>query len=268
MVFRLTRVRIKAEWLLMIIALVLLILYIRFCSADIRNSTDLYSYTQFEYRYTANLSSYDELSGVGKSSADPVMVARAYGIDPRELPEKADLRDIYDLVIRNNWNYLYKLIMSSGVLFAFPVLDGLAMLLLCPLFRKRRIGQYLSAGFSRKQVFLSFTLLYFGCAVVMWLLGSFFQLARFRIPFGAFLGDQLVWLCAVLFGAALAYLAAVLLRRPIVAFFASLAVWIPLLFCFRGLLPLPLAAVGFTLAFLAAVLAVSWLHFRKRGFAA
>ena len=60
MVFRLTRVRIKAEWLLMIIALVLLILYIRFCSADIRNSTDLYSYTQFEYRYTANLSSYDE----------------------------------------------------------------------------------------------------------------------------------------------------------------------------------------------------------------
>ena len=63
---RITRARIKAEWLLMIIALVLLILYIRLCSADIRNFTDLYSYTQFEYRYTANLSSYDELNGVAK----------------------------------------------------------------------------------------------------------------------------------------------------------------------------------------------------------
>ena len=40
---RITRARIKAEWLLMIIALVLLILYIRLCSADIRNFTDLYS---------------------------------------------------------------------------------------------------------------------------------------------------------------------------------------------------------------------------------
>ncbi len=265
---RITRARIKAEWLLMIIALVLLILYIRLCSADIRNFTDLYSYTQFEYRYTANLSSYDELNGVAKFSADPMAVARAYGIDPRDLPEEADLRDIYDMALRKNRNDLYQRISDSGILFAFPVLDGIAMLLLCPLFRKRRIGQFLSAGYSRREVFLSVTLLYFGCAVLMWLLGSFFQLTRFHIPFGAFPKDQLVWLCIVLCSAALAYLAALFLRRPIVAFFASLAVWIPLLFCLRGLFSLPLVAISVALVFLIAVFAVSWRHFRKRGFEA
>lgn len=268
MLFRILRVRLRAEWLLMLIALALMLLYPWFCGSSIRDGTDLYSYSQFEYRYMANLSSYNELTGIGHNTVDPIRVAQSYGLDPRDLPEKADLRDVYEAVIRARGDFLYSRILIDAVLFGFPILDGLAMLLLCPLFRKQHLGQFLSAGYSRKQVWLSFTLLYFACAVVMWLLASLFQLGRFHIAFQA---PQLAWLAYLLFSAALAYLSALLLRWPIVAFFASLAVWALLLLGIRSLAAFPVLVV-IALAILVVVFAViwpvTWLHFRKRGFRA
>lgn len=265
MVFRLTRARLKAEWLLLLFALVLLIAYISFCASDIRSGTDLFSYNQFDYRYHKNMNAYSE-SGFANVEADPIRIAMSYGIDPRDLPEKADLHDVYEAVVRVKRDDLYDRIQGAGMLGAFPYLDGMAMLLLCPLFRKRRIGQYLSAGCSRRQVFLSITLTYFAFAVLMWALASLIWLTRFHIPFGAFWQNQLAWLGFNLLCGALAYLAAMLLPRPAVAFFASLGVWILLLLCIKYISGWAALAVG--LAVFAAVIVLPWRQFRKRGFAA
>jgi len=265
MVLRLTCARLKAEWLLLLFALVLLIAYVSLCSAGIRNYTNLYSYNQFDYYHNKNLNSYSE-SGFQTVQADPVTVAMSYGIDPRDLPEKADLHDVYELAILAGRDMLYDNIFTAGMLGAFPILDGLAMLLLCPLFRKRRLGQYLSAGYSRRQVFASFTLTYFAFPVLMWGLASLLWLSRYHIPFGAFWVNQLAWLVFNLLSAALAYLAALVLRRPAAAFFASLGVLVLAVLLARFVFKWIIVAAG--LGILAAVLIVPWRSFRKRGFTA
>ena len=265
MVFRLTCARLKAERLLLLFALVLLIAYISFCASDIRAFTDLYSYNQFDYRYHKNMNAYSE-SGFANVEVDPISIAIANGVDPRDLPEKADLHDVYEAVIRENRDFLYDYIQGAGALGAFPFLDGMAMLLLCPLFRKHRIGQYLSAGYSRRQVFLSITLTYFAFAVLMWGLASLIWLTRFHIPFGAFWENQLAWLGFTLLCGALAYLAAMLLPRPAVAFFASLGVWILLLLCIKYISGWAALVAG--LVILAAVIVFPWRQFRERRFAA
>ena len=265
MVFRLTRARLKAERLLLLFALVLLMAYISFCASFIRISTDLFSYNQFDYRYHKNMNAYSE-TGFANVEVDPISIAITNGVDPRDLPEKADLHDVYEAVIRKNRGFLYDYIQGAGMLGAFPYLDGMAMLLLCPLFRKRRIGQYLSAGYSRRQVFLPITLTYFAFAVLMWALASLIWLSRFHIPFGAFWENQLAWLGFTLLFGALAYLAAMLLPRPAVAFFASLGVWILLLLCIKYVSKW--VVIGAGLVILAAVIVLPWRHFRKRGFAA
>ena len=265
MIFHLSRARLRAEWLLLLFALVLLVAYVSFCGTGIRDGTNLYAYSQFDYYHNKNMNAYSE-SGFQTVQADPVRVAMSYGIDPRDLPEKADLHDVYDLVILAKRDMLYDNIFTDGMLCAFPILDGLAMLLLCPLFRKRRIGQYLSAGYSRRQVFASFTLTYFAFAVLMWGLASLVWLPRYHIPFGAFWVNQLAWLGFTLLCAALAYLAALMLPRPAVAFFASLGVMILLLLCVKFVSKWII--IGAVPVLLAAVLILPWRSFRKRGFMA
>ena len=263
--FRLTCARLKAEWLLFIFALVLLMAYISSCSADIRGYTDLYSYSQFDFSCKKNMNVFSE-SGFADVEVDPILVAQRYGVDPRDLPEKADLYDVYEAAIRANRDDLYDRIFGAGLLGAFPILDGIAMLLLCPLFRKRRIGQYLSAGYSRRQIFFAVTLTYFAFPVLMWGLSSLIWLSRFHIPFGAVWEYQLAWLGFTLLCAALAYLAALFLPTPASAFFASLGVWLFLLLCAKYVSKWILIGAG--LVILAAVLILPWRHFRKRRFAA
>ena len=106
MVFRLTCARLKAERLLLLFALVLLIAYISFCASDIRAFTDLYSYNQFDYRYHKNMNAYSE-SGFADMEVDPISVAIANGVDPRDLPETADLHDVYEAVIRGTRGGIY-----------------------------------------------------------------------------------------------------------------------------------------------------------------
>ncbi len=265
MVFRLTRARLRAEWLLLLFALVLLIAYISFCSADIRGYTDLFSYSQFDFSCKKNMNVFSE-SGFADVEVDPIQIAQRYGVDPRDLPENADLYDVYEAAIRANRDDLYDRIFGAGLLGAFPILDGLAMLLLCPLFRKRRTGQYLSAGYSRRQVFASLTITYFAFPVLMWGLSSLIWLSRFHIPFGAFWENQLAWLCFNLCCAALAYLAAMFVPAPASAFFASLGVWLFLLLCAKFISKWILIAAVPVL--IAAVLILPWRYFRKRRFEA
>jgi hypothetical protein len=261
--FRILRVRFRAEWPLMLAALLLVLLYPWFCSSSVRDGTNLYSYAQFEYYHMANLGSMNELSGVAKSDVDPWLIAQAYKLDPRELPEDATLLDVYNAVVRQRAGYLFENSLWDGVLFGFPILDGLAMLLLCPLFRRRRLGQFLAVGYSRRQVWLSFTLLYFSCTLVMWLLALLY-LTRFHIPFQA---AMLAWLLYLLFIAAIPYLAALFLPRPAAAFFAALGVWIALLLIVRrlnGSTGLIAALIAVVAAALIAGVVLSWTHFRKR----
>ena len=265
MVFRLTRVRLRGEWRLLLFSLLLLLLYVSFCGSDIRSGTDLYSYSQFHYFNHKNLNTYTE-AGFADVNTEPIEAAIAHGVPLGDLPEKADLLDVYEAVIRVKRDELYERISGAGKLGAFPFLYGIAMLLLCPLFRKRRIGQYLAAGYSRRQVFLSFTLIYFAFPPLMWGLSSLFWLSRYNIPFAAFWENQLVWLGFDLFCAALAFLAAMLLPRPAVAFFASLGLWLLLLLCARCVSRLVLLC-GVPVIF-AGALILPWRHFRKRGFPA
>lgn len=278
MLLRLTHVRLRAEWIMVIIALALLILYIWYCGMDIRSATNVYSYEQFEFAYHA---------------MDPMQVADVYALDVRNLPEKADMRDIYNAIILANRGWLYCLILTSAELFTFPALNGMAVLMICMTFRKRRIGQFLSAGFSRLQVFLSLTLVYFGFALLLWLAASAYQLTRYHISFAPeemyfFRITQLTWLCNILFNAALAYLFAMLLRRPLISFAAAMGARLLLLYLTKDLRasPLTIIVIGntrpswdpgmdlnplitgnwITLGCLAAVLIAAWLSFRKRGF--
>jgi hypothetical protein len=280
MTLRLTHIRLRAEWIMLIIALALLILYTWYCGTDIRAASQLYSYEQFEFVYHV---------------MNPIQVAESYDLDVSKLPERADLRDVYNAAVRAHRGWLYALILNSAEYFTFPALNGMAVVLLCMTFRKRRIGQFLSAGYSRLQVFLSLTLPYFAFAVLLWLLASFCQLSRYHISFSPeegyfFRTTQLTWLCNILFNAALAYLFAMLLRRPAISFVAAMGVRILLLILTRNWSASPLTIIQtesigpswdpgmdlsplitgnwITLGFLTAVLAVVWLSFRKRRFEA
>lgn len=276
---RITHVRLRAEWLMLIIALALLVLYTWYCGVDIRSATSMYSYEQFEFTYHV---------------MDPIRVAEIYELDISSLPARADLRDVYDAVILAYRGFLYARILNSAGFFTFLALGGMAAVMVTMAFHKKRIGQFLSAGYSRWQVFLSLTLTYFVFAVLLWGVASFCQLTRYHISFAPeerdfFRTTQLAWLCNILCNAALAYLFAMLLQRPVIAFGAALGARYVLLYALDpGISPLVLVKTKeameswepgldlgplilgnwITLGFLAAVLIVSWLSFRKRRFAA
>ena len=274
-----THARLRAEWLMAVIALALMVLYTWYCGVDIRSATSMYSYEQFEFTY---------------HSMDPIRVAEIYELDVASLPARADLMDVYNAVLLAYRGFIYARILNSAGFFTFLALGGMAAVMVSMVFHKKRIGQFLSAGYSRLQVFLSITLAYFAFAVLLWGVASFCQLTRYHISFapeerGFFRTTQLAWLCNILCNAALAYLFAMLLRRPVIAFAAALGVRFVLLFSLDsyysplvliktkeamqslepGLDLHPLILGNWiTLGFLAAVLIVSWLSFRKRGFAA
>ena len=169
-----------------------------------------------------------------------------------------------------------------------PVFAGvLAVLLLCDVFRKRRLGPMPAAGCSRGTVYLFLTALYFGLFLLIWLILVPLCLSRYRIPLTAgeraclkLIGPSL--LIALLFGAAVSFFFAFLLRRPLPAFLAGAG--IPFLIQWlSGLVPVP---VGFlkellewrpdtaagplilqgcvTAVTVAAAVAGGWLCFRRR----
>ena len=275
MLLRLTRSRLKAEWVMLIGTAILIILYVWFCGLNNRGLT-LGSYEMFVHTY---------------GSVSPKTLALS--LDMEEPPEDADLYALYEAALLAKRGFLYSRILMSAEDMTFLVLDALAVLLLCTLFQKRRLSQWLSAGYSRGQVFLSITLFFFACAFLMWLAASLYLLSRYHIAFapeeGAFFRvTQLAWICNVMFNASLAFLSALLLRRPLPAFLAALGAWILLRVLSPDLSISPAVILGsgkilswdpgmdtsslaagnwITLGFLLVVLTVTWLIFRKRGFA-
>ena len=222
----------------------------------------------------------------------PERLSQRLGVD---LPEEAfsDLTTAYHTVLRAYRGFLYsRLVMSANDPMDTLVVNALAVLLLTGLFQKKRLAPPLAAGFSRRRIFLSLTGVYFGSVILVWCISSAYLLNRYCIEFAPeelafFRVTQLTWFCAFLWKASFAYLAAMLLRRPLPAFLAALAVYFLFLSVKSepNILPSWIIGGGMKVkswdpgvelwplirtdivaagSFLVSILA-SWLAFRKRG---
>ena len=213
MFFRLTRYRLKTEWLRLLAGLALgVILFSWYGSANVVNER-LHSFNSF-VKSSGN-SSWSE-----EDRSDP------------EPGPKEDLEAQYAVLLRESRDYLIGLLVTAVNDWTPPLTAiPLAVLFLSGLFRNKRVGPMLAAGFSRGRVFLSLTGAYFGCILLIWVVSSAYLLDRYRIEYAPeeqvfFRVTLLTWFCAYLWHASIAYLAAMLLRRPLPAFAAALVLWL------------------------------------------
>ena len=264
--FRVARYYLRAEWL----RLAAVVFAACLCTFLMVNNTKTMpmSYEAFKAQYGSELT-MDRL-------------ARKVNIPREQLGDS--LEEAYPVIRQQHFT---RFLGNSGdFVFLAPVLAGaLAALLLCGVFRKRRLAPLLAAGCSRGTIYLVLTVLYFGVFVLVWLIVVPLSLSRYRLPLDA--GQQAclrLWkpslLLSFLFSASVAYFFACLLLRPLPAFLAGAAA-LYLVQWISGLVPVP---VGYLLSLLdwkpstgplitqgwitaltaAAAVAGGWLCFRRR----
>lgn len=277
MSLRLARYRLKTEWLRFLLGLAFaVILFSWYGTANII-ANSFHSLGTFSLVYEMG----------------PERLARELGLDPAD-PALADMKTAYGLVLWHYRGFLYsRLVMSVNDPISVLVTCSLGVVLLTGLFQKRRLGPLLASGQSRGRLFLSLTAVYFLCIILVWVVSAAYLLRRYCVEFTPeerdfFLVTQLTWFCAVLFNASLAYLAAMLLRRPLPAFLAAVALWFLLHFLAGkpNILPCFILGTGFTVkswdpgaelrpllrtdlvaaGFFPVSLIASWFRFRKGGF--
>ena len=126
-----------------------------------------------------------------------------------------------------------------------PVLTGiLALLLICRPRKKRRLVPPSEVGYGRGTVYLFLAALYFGLMLLIWVIAVPFLLGKYPITLSSL---EPVWyrelklslLLSLLFGAALAFFFAILLRKPFLGFLAPLVIWY-LLMPLSNVVPLPI----------------------------
>ena len=278
MFFRLTRYRLKAEWLRILLGVVF--------------GTILLSWISSQNIVDERLRSFDGYVNYYQSQSR--REARSKGLRDPDPANRSDQKEGYELLLRENRGYLYAVLIEMVNDWVPPLtVIPLAVLFLTGLFQKKRLGPMLTAGFSRGRVFLSLTGAYFVCIALVWGLSAAWLLNRYRIAYAPeeqvfFRVTLLTWFCAFLWHGTIAYLTAMLLRRPLPAFAAALALWFilgnitvrtpnmlpsyiidnsenvkPLLpgIDLWPLLRTDIVAAG---SFVISIL-VSWLAFRKRG---
>ncbi len=132
-----------------------------------------------------------------------------------------------------------------GEFWITPVLTGaLAWLLISRPRKKHRLIPPSESGCGRGTVYLFLAVLYFGLMLLIWVIAVPFLLGKYPIALSS-LGPvwyrelKLSLLLSLLFGAALAFFFAILLRRPILGFLAPLVVWY-LLMPLSSVVPLPI----------------------------
>ncbi len=138
----------------------------------------------------------------------------------------------FDSFLRQNSERLTFFAVFSGVMAAF---------FLCILFRKRRLGPLLAAGIPRGTVYLFAGVLYIALFLLVWVIAVPLCLTRYHIPLT---GEQqlclrrlqAVLLLGLLFGAAVTFYFAFLLRRAVLAFPVSAGL---LLLLYAAGLPVP-----------------------------
>ena len=216
MFLRLSRYRLKTEWLRLLLGLAFAVILFSWYGALNIVSDTFHSEKSFAPTY------YDMSRERLAANLD------------MEIPEEAwaDLTTAYRTILRYYRGFIYsRLVMSINDPVDMLVVNALGVLLLTGLFRKKRLGPPLAAGYSRRRLFLSLTGVYFACVVVVWCVSTAYLLNRYCIEFAPeeqefFRVTQLTWFCAFLWHASVAYLFAMLLRSPLPAFAATAAVWL------------------------------------------
>ncbi|MBO4677359.1 MAG: hypothetical protein J5633_07430 [Oscillospiraceae bacterium] len=221
MFFRIARYYLRMEWIKVAAAVFAILLYAVLMVNDSRSAP--MTYDAFVTQYCST-NKYSYSSGYMLD-----YLADHYKIPREELGES--FADAYPVFYWRHFDRFVGYTCGFTAYFA-PVLAGAAaVLFLCAIFRKRRLGPLLAAGCRRGAVYLFLTTLYFAFFLLLWLVAVPFLLSRYRfIP----LTDEQVAclkliktsvLLSLLFGAAAGYFFAFLLRRPFPAFAAVIALW-------------------------------------------
>lgn len=219
--FRIARYYLRMEWIKVAAAVFAILLYAVLMVNDSRSAP--MTYDAFVTQYCST-NKYSYSSGYMLD-----YLADHYKIPREELGES--FADAYPVFYWRHFDRFVGYTCGFTAYFA-PVLAGAAaVLFLCAIFRKRRLGPLLAAGCRRGAVYLFLTTLYFAFFLLLWLVAVPFLLSRYRfIP----LTDEQVAclkliktsvLLSLLFGAAAGYFFAFLLRRPFPAFAAVIALW-------------------------------------------
>lgn len=215
MMFRLTRYRLKAEWLRILLGLVFAVILFSWSGTINIVSDPLRSFSGY-------ITYYQKMAN---------QEARKAGLPDPDPANNSDFREGYELFLKESKGYLYAVLVESVNDLSPPLTAiPLAVLLITGLFQKKRLGPILAAGFSRKRAFFSITAVYFCCIVLVWAISTAYLMKRYRIEFAPeeqefFRVTLLTWFCAFLWHASLSYLVAILLRRPFPAFAVTLALW-------------------------------------------
>ena len=211
MSFRLTRYRLKTEWLRILLGLMFAVILFSWYGAGNVVANLYHSMSSFSLVYEM---------GVER-------LAESIGVDADE-PALAELDTAYRFILQESRGFVYsRLVISVNDPIYILLANALAVLFLTGLFQKKRLGPPLAAGLSRGRLFFSLTAVYFSCVVLVWVISANYLIKRYFIVFSPeeqdfFRVTQLTWFCAFLWKATVAYLAAMLLRRPLPAFLAAL----------------------------------------------
>ena len=212
MSFRLTRYRLKTEWLRILLGLMFAVILFSWYGAGNVVANMYHSLSSFSLIYEM---------GVDR-------LAEKIGVDAAE-PALAHMDTAYRFVLQRSRGFVYsRLVISVNDPIYILLANALAVLFLTGLFQKKRMGPPLAAGLSRGRLFFSLTAVYFSCVVLVWVISANYLIKRYFIVFSPeeqdfFKVTQLTWFCAFLWKGTVAYLAAMILRRPLPAFLAALA---------------------------------------------
>ncbi len=222
MLLRYLRYYLRTEWFKVLALVLALLLYAFVCLND--TAIRPMGYEEFEAEYGEYAYSMDKLADVTR-------------FDREYLGNS--LQDAYTWIV--SWrlgNYLRSMLPAANILVPF-LTAGLASALLCAVFRKRRLGQAIAAGYSRQVVYLFLTVLYYAALLAVWVVAAPYLFSRYPTSegLGAF---SLILLLGILFSGAVSFFFAFLLRRPIPVFLASIVLWFPL-DLIKGVIPLPAA---------------------------
>ena len=201
---RLTRYRLKTEWLRFLLGLFFASAFM--VMAGFFMTPQAGNLAQF-------VAKYGDLS--------PEQMAVALDLDVSEL--KPALEENFQLVVRKYRGLLYyNMVDGTDFLAALPLSVALSVLFITGPIRKKRLGPPLAAGCGRFRLFLSLTLAYYAAVLLVWLIAGRILLALYSVRWSPeeaefFRTTRLGWLLAFLFRAAILYLLSFLLVRPLPA---------------------------------------------------
>lgn len=233
MLFRAARYYLRMEWLKLTAAVFIFVLYAVLAVNNM--SAQPMTYETFVTQYAH--SSYSDEYIVEK-------LAKWENIPREQLGDS--LEEAYPLVNERHFVRFLESARDFVCSLCAILAGGLASLLLCTVFRKRRLGPLLASGCPRGAVYLFLAVLYFAFFLLIWIIIVPLCFSRYRIiPLTAeqqaclrLLKPSL--LIALLFEAAVSFFAAFLIRRPVPVFLIS-AVLLFLLWQVSGLVPGPSA---------------------------